>query len=132
LPFFVPAVGLSERLASLAAWACKGLATEEVLLVDDYGDVLWGGQGQTALVLSAMMAWHSAQRSAPASAITEQHRIDKQLACGRHLTVIPARTRYGVVSLAVIRQQRLTELDANRIQDALIMSVEAAGLATAV
>ncbi len=129
LPFAVPALGLSERLASLAEWACKGLATEEVLLVDDYGDVLWGGQGQTALVLSAMMAWHSAQRSAPASAVApQQRRIDKELACGRRLTVIPARTRYGVVSLAAIRQQSISDLDANRIHDALMMSVEATGL----
>ena len=62
-PFVVPALGLSDRLNAFALWARERLKTTEVLLVDDYGDVLWGGHAQTPLALSAMMAWQAAQRS---------------------------------------------------------------------
>jgi hypothetical protein len=123
-PFVVPAVGLSDRLSALALWATQRLGTTEVLLVDDYGDVLWGGHAQTPLVLSAMMAWHAAQRSTAESACNEPHRIDKDLAGGRALTVLPARTRYGVVSLAAIQEKPMTPGDEHAIRTALVLAVE--------
>lgn len=123
-PFVVPALGLSDRLSALAQWATQRLGTSEVLLVDDYGDVLWGGHAQTPLVLSAMMAWHAAQRSTAESACNEPHRIDKDLANGRALTVLPARTRYGVVSLAAIQEKPMTPADEQAIRAALVLAVE--------
>lgn len=123
-PFVVPAAGLSERIDALARWACTRLATDEVLLVDDFGDVLWGGRAQTALVLSAMMAWHSAQRSSAESATHETERIEKELSVGRWLTVLPARTRYGTVSLAAIRPSKLSDDDVRTVRAALLQAVE--------
>ncbi len=122
--FIPPALGLSDRIGALANWAIARLGTEEVLLVDDYGDVLWGGNQHTALVLAAMMAWHSAQRANAESACSEPERIDKELSAGRHLTVIPVRTRYGNVSLAVISEASLSEPDARAVRDALRLAVE--------
>ena len=122
--FVVPAVGLSDRLAALAVWSCDRLGTAEVLLVDDYGDVLWGGHSQTPLVISAMMAWHATQRSTAESACSEPQRIDKALASGRALTVLPARTRYGVVSIAAIQDQPMAKDDESAIREALILAVE--------
>ena len=123
-PFVVPNLGLSERLNEVATWASRRLGTHEVLLVDDYGDVLWGAQGQTALVLSAMMAWHSAQRSSATATCTDPQRIDKPLGPDRALTVLPMRTRYGVVSLAAIQPQPVAEEDAAAIREALALAVE--------
>lgn len=128
-PFVVPHLGLSDRLSALAHWASQRLATSEVLLVDDYGDVLWGGHAQTPLVLSAMMAWHAAQRSTAETACHEPHRIDKDLASGRSLTVLPARTRYGVVSLAAIQDHPMSEADELDIRAALILAVEGPDIA---
>ncbi len=124
LPFTVSNLGLSERLNAVAEWVCSRLGTREVLLVDDYGDVLWGAQGQTALVLSAMMAWHSAQRASASATCIDPERIDRPLAQGRSLTVLPLRTRYGVVSLAVIHDQPVGEADAAAIRRALAVAVE--------
>lgn len=123
-PFVVPNLGLSDRLSALANWATERLGTAEVLLVDDYGDVLWGGHAQTPLVLSAMMACHAAQRATAETACSEPHRIDKDLANGRALTVLPARTRYGVVSLAAIQDKPMTTADEHAIRAALILAVE--------
>ena len=122
--FTVPVLGLSDRLNALALWTCERLGTQEVLLVDDYGDVLWGGHAQTPLVLSAMMAWHAGQRATAGLACTEPQRIDKILSNGRALTVLPARTRYGTVSLAAIQSAPMTPEDERAIRDALVSAVE--------
>ena len=123
-PFAVANLGLSERLNAVAEWVCARLGTREVLLVDDYGDVLWGAQGQTALVLSAMMAWHSAQRASASATCIDPDRIDKPLPPDRALTVLPLRTRYGVVSLAVILGKPVDDKDATAIRQALAIAVE--------
>lgn len=124
-PAFVPpAMGLSDRLNALAVWTCDLLESQEVLLVDDYGDVLWGSHAQTPLVISAMMAWHAGQRSTAGIACTEPERIDRPMANGRALTVIPARTRYGTVSLAAIQDQPVSTDDEQAIRTALIAAVE--------
>ena len=123
-PFAVPHMGLSDRLNAFAEWACSLLGTREVLLVDDYGDVLWGTPGQTALVLSAVMAWHSAQRASASATCIDPERIDKPLPPDRSLTVLPLRTRYGVVSLAVIQGQPVTAENATAIRQALAVAVE--------
>lgn len=122
--FVVPMLGLSDRLNALALWTCERLGTQEVLLVDDYGDVLWGGHAQTPLVLSAMMAWHAGQRATAGLACTEPQRIDKILSNGRALTVLPARTRYGTVSLAAIQSGPMTPEDERAIREALVSAVE--------
>ena len=122
--FVPPALGLSDRIGALANWAISRLGTEEVLLVDDYGDVLWGGNQHTALVLAAMMAWHSAQRANAESACSEPERIDKEIGSGRHLTVIPVRTRYGNVSLAAICVTPINDDEARSVRAALRLAVE--------
>ena len=123
-PFTVPDQGLSERLNAVAEWVCARLGTREVLLFDDYGDVLWGAEGQTALVLSAVMAWHSAQRASASATCIDPERIDKPLPPDRALTVLPLRTRYGVVSLAAIQAQPISNQDAVVIRQALTLAVE--------
>lgn len=124
MEFVAPALGLSDRLNALATWAIRRLGTGEVLLVDDYGDVLWGGNQHTALVLAAMMAWHSSQRASAESACSEPQRIDKEINPGRHLTVIPVRTRYGNVSLAAILESVMSEAEAHAVRQALMQAVE--------
>lgn len=123
-PFIVPNQGLSERLNAVAEWVCARQGTREVLLVDDYGDVLWGAHQQTPLVLSAMMAWHSSQRASATATCIDPERIDKPLAAHRALTVLPLRTRYGAVSLALIQDQPVTDEDAAAIRHALFLAVE--------
>jgi hypothetical protein len=124
-PFVVPALGLGERLAALAEWTCERLGTRDILLVDDFGDVLWGGQSQTPLVLSAMMAWQSSQHSTAAVTTSNMpSRIDKELSGGRSLTILSTRTRYGVVNLAAIGPEPIAEAEALALQDALSRAVE--------
>ncbi len=124
-PFVVPALGLGGRLATLAEWTCERLGNRDILLVDDFGDVLWGGQAQTPLVLSAMMAWQSSQHSTTAVTTSNMpSRIDKELSGGRSLTILSTRTRYGVVNLAAIGPEPIAEAEALALQDALSRAVE--------
>jgi hypothetical protein len=123
--FQAPDRGLTERLGALAQWACQRLQTQEIVLVDDFGDVLWGSPGHTALVLSGMMAWHSAQRSNALQHMdTLDRRIDKEMQGGQQLTIVPVRTRYGIVSLAAIRPTRMDDAEVDAIHQALVVAVE--------
>ncbi len=122
--FVVPSAGLSERIDVVARWTCTRLGTEEVLLVDDFGDVLWGGREHTALVLSVMMAWHTAQRASAESATHDSERIDKELAHGRWLTALRVPTSYGTVRLAAICRESVRDEDARVIRAALVRAVE--------
>jgi hypothetical protein len=113
-------------LNALAQWVCERLGTPDVLIVDDYGDVLWGGSAQTPLVLSAIMAWQSAQHSAASSTTSNTPiRIDKKLSGGHSLTILSSRTRYGIVNLAVIGNGPISEADATAVQEAVFRTVEA-------
>jgi hypothetical protein len=125
--FQAPDRGLSDRLGALASWACVRLETQDVVLVDDFGDVLWGSPGHTELVLSGMMAWHSAQRANVTAAVEPDQRIDQVLPSGHHLTIIPARTRYGTLSLAAIRDSAVDEEDVEALRRALLMAVDGPG-----
>lgn len=125
ISFCVPVAGLGDRLNALAQWVCERLGTPDVLIVDDYGDVLWGGSAQTPLVLSAIMAWQSAQHStASATTSNTPSRIEKNLSGGRSLTILSSRTRYGVVNLAVIGNGPISEADAAAVQEAVFRTVE--------
>jgi hypothetical protein len=123
-PFVVPALGLSDRLNAFALWACERLNTQEVLLIDDYGDVLWGARATSPLVLSTMAVWQSAQRTAAESAGNELHRIDKDLEDGTALTVLSVRTRYGVVSCSAVLPSAMSEADEEALRTGLIPAVE--------
>jgi hypothetical protein len=126
--FQAPDRGLTERLAALAQWACQRLQTQEVVLVDDFGDVLWGSPGHTALVLSGMMAWHSAQRANALQHMEQlSRRIDREMQGGQQLTIIPVRTRYGVVSLAAICPKIMEDADVDAIHQALAVAIEGTG-----
>ncbi len=124
VPFVVPALGLSDRLNAFALWACERLNTQEVLLIDDFGDVLWGGRAPTPLVLSTMTVWQAAQRTAAESAGSELHRVDKDMEDGSALTVLSVRTRYGVVSCSTILPRAMSEADEEAIRTGLVPAVE--------
>jgi hypothetical protein len=74
-----------------------------------------------------MMAWHSTQRASASATCIDPGRIDKPLPPDRALTVLPLRTRYGLVSMAVIQGQPVGEEDATAIRKALALAVEGAG-----
>ena len=55
--FEVPLGTISERLDAFAQWSMRWLGTDQLVVVDEHGDLVWGTDARASLVLSAMMAW---------------------------------------------------------------------------
>lgn len=124
LPKFEPPVGgRQERLAAFATWARHILHEDggHLLVMNDDGDLLWGGEAKAGLVLSAMMAWGATLRSSASSACGSLPVLHQALSSGHMLTAIPCETSTGVLlHAAVVGPARVPEETAVQLRQALI------------
>ena len=120
--FDIPRGSRDLRLAAFASWARQVLREDggHVLVMNDEGEVLWGGEAKAGLVLSTMMAWGAAIRASAMSACDAMPKVVHQpLTSGNVLTVIPCETASGIVHAAVAAPAGLTHEQAQRIREAL-------------
>lgn len=124
----LPEGGIAERLDCFADWVRQHLAAQQLVLLDEQGDVLWGPEGNADLVLSVMLAARAASRSSAAWAIEPKagqmvsHQV---LGAGRgHLSVLACPTSQGVVVLGVEGPQLVTEKQAAWLKPALKQVIE--------
>lgn len=94
---------MKERLEAYSLWATKQWNAAELLIVDEYGDLLWGPPKKSGLVLSTMMAWNAAIRASAQAASGAAQTSQQTLATGETLTIIPCQTRLGVLQIAVVK-----------------------------
>ena len=119
--FEVPPGTREVRLAAFAGWARLVLheGGGQVLVMNDDGEVLWGGEAKAGLVLSTMMAWGAAIRASAMSACETPPVIHQPLASGHVLTVIPCETAVGMVHAAVAAPAGLSHELAHILRGAL-------------
>lgn len=110
-----------ERLAAFAAWARTQLQEHGgyVVVMDDHGELLWGGGGNAAMVLSTMMACGAAIRASAAPACGVSTVIRRTLSSGNVLTVIPAAMEAGGLHVAVTGPVALSDEMAERLRGGL-------------
>lgn len=104
-PSFAPPTGdLQERLAAFALWARQLLHADggHVLVMNDDGELLWGGEAKAGLVLSAMMAWSARVRGSAHAAYARLPILRQALASGHMLTVVPCETSNGMLFHAAV------------------------------
>lgn len=112
LPVFeIPQGSREERLAAFALWTRRVLHEHggHVLVMNDDGEVLWGGDAKAGLLLSTMMAWSAAIRGNAVSACGKAAVIHQPLASGNVLTVIPCETSGGIFHAAVAAPTGLSD-----------------------
>jgi hypothetical protein len=115
---------LTERLASFMTWAGNYVSAQEILLVDDHGELLWGNPSHPELALSAVLA-ANANLHTGAQAITQQPVASVRLSESKHLTVLPCPTRLGLVTLALLNvAPALSNDQVSCLREALTLSVE--------
>lgn len=108
-PVYAPQVpvptgaSMKERLEAYSLWATRQWNAAELLIVDEYGDLLWGPPKKSGLVLSTMMAWNAAIRASAQAASGAAQTSQQTLATGETLTIIPCQTRLGVLQIAVVK-----------------------------
>ncbi len=110
-----------ERLASFAGWA-RGQLQEHgghIVVMDDGGEFLWGGEGNPAMVLSTMMACGAAIRASAGPACGVSTVIRRTLASGNVLTVIPTTLESGGLHVAITAPAALSDEVAESLRDGL-------------
>lgn len=121
--FEAPAGSRQERLAAFASWARQLLHEDggHLLVINDEGELLWGGEAKAGLVLSAMMAWGATLRSNASTAFGSLPVLHQALASGHMLTAIPCETITGVLlHVAVVGPARVCDEIAMQLRQALI------------
>lgn len=102
--FEAPSGSRQERLAAFAGWARQILHEDggHLLVMNDDGELLWGGEAKAGLVLSAMMAWGATLRSSATTAFGSLPVLHQSLASGHMLTAIPCETVTGLLLHAAV------------------------------
>lgn len=115
---------LTERLRSFMPWAHELAGCEDILLVDDHGDLLWGAPSHTDLALSATLAAEAGLRTGGEAAARSSVFIRSRQGHLKELCVIPCATRLGTVILALVNGTGLTQDTAAFLRESLIRCVE--------
>ncbi|HEY1051141.1 MAG TPA: hypothetical protein VGE39_15330 [Prosthecobacter sp.] len=121
--FEAPAGDRQERLGAFASWARQILHEDggHLLVMNDDGELLWGGEAKAGLVLSAMMAWGATLRSSASAACGSLPVLHQDLASGHALTAIPCETLTGVLlHAAVVGPARVPDEIAMQLRQGLI------------
>ena len=122
---FIPIEGpISERLAAFMQWAAQIVPSDDRLLVDDHGDMLWGGASRSELALSAILAVSASLRSAPQAMTKPVSVIRSRLGPNRELSVLPCPTRFGMVTLALLNASGFDDESASILRNALTLCIE--------
>lgn len=112
---------MAERLEGYTHWAARLTRAEQIILMDDYGDLLWGNPESNDLILTAMLALNASSRSripgTPAF-------LRSQLGQNRELHALPTATRFGTVTLALINPGEISTATTGLLQDGLVRSIE--------
>lgn len=120
---------LAERLEALSTWIAQITHAEQVIVMDDYGDLLWGNPDTNDLILTAMLALSASSRSQVPGEAPSIHR--SQLTGNRELHALQATTKFGSVTLALINARPFGDVAPSTLRDALLRCIEGAGAATA-
>jgi len=126
--FEVPTGSIADRLDRFAHWVRQHFSANELLLLDEQGDVLWGAQAKADLVLSVMLAARAASRSSAARAVGHPpaHLVSHQ-ALGESkgtLSVLACPTTQGLVVIGIEGDSSVSERQAGWLIAALKATVE--------
>ena len=123
---FTPPEGpIMERLAAFATWASGWLQTQELLITDDHGDVLWGEHSQSGLMVTTMMAGKASLRSTALGASDPLGVTETPIQSARILIAVPCETRFGTLNIGFIRGHSLSDTDAALLRRNIVRALDA-------
>lgn len=122
---FTPGTGsLAERLDTFIEWATKITGAQDLVLVDDHGDLLWGKATHTDLLASTMLALNSHWRNNPTELMQRNPMLNSPLGGNRILSILPTTSRFGQVTLALVLNSHLEETYAQTLGEALRWTID--------
>lgn len=125
---FLPVDGtLTERLENFASWAIQLTSSEDVLLLDDHGGLLWGQPPHPDLVVLALLSVQNALRSSAGSLHQPPDLLSAQFSERQQLSIIPCSTRFGLATLVLVNANDFSAPLGAALREALLLTVESSG-----
>lgn len=112
---------MAEHLSDFAAWAARSTTAEELILLNEHGDLLWGSPTCDDLVPSAMVTVNAAMRASIGSPSTTLPMLRAKAAAGKELSILCCSTRQGPVILAMVNAKNAPE---SNLRESLIQAIE--------
>jgi len=130
-PFLPPDGSLTTRLQAFIPWAKSVAPCEDILLVDDHGDLLWGESVRADLALSIVLAAGAGLRTGSDAITHSSVFIRSRMGEEGELSVLPCPTCHGMVTLALLNAECLTNETVACLREALTLCIEGSGIAPA-
>ena len=122
---FLPLNGpMSERLQAFTKWVARLAASEEVLILDDQGELLQSLGPRSDLTMSALLALTSTLRSSALGISETPEIIRHKLGAQKELSVLPCLTRHGMASLAIVNAAGIPQESVSWLREALTLTIE--------
>ncbi len=131
-PLLPPGSSLTERLQCFIPWVQSVVPCEDILLVDDHGDLLWGGPSRADLALSVVLAAGAGLQSGSDALTRSSVFIRSRLGEQKELSVLPCPTRYGMVTLALLNATGLSNENVTSLREALKLCIDDSAVAPAI
>ena len=122
---FLPLEGsMEERLGAFGRWVSRLVASDELVLIDDRGEMIWSSGERSDLTLTALLAVTSALRSHALGVCEPPEIIRNKLGEYRELSVLPCLTKHGLVSLAIVNAAGILPDTVGWLREALVLTIE--------
>ena len=115
---------MEERLDAFGRWVSRLVAGDELLLIDDRGEMIWSSGTRSDLTLTTLLAVTASLRSQALRLVEPPDIIRNKLSESRELSVLPCPTKHGLVSLAVVNAVGIPAETAAWLREALVLTVE--------
>jgi len=124
---FLPLEGtIAERLDAFSNWAIQITNAQELILVDDHGDSLWGAPSRNDLVVSAMLALSTSLRSSASEFSSISAVVRSKAGPDHDVAIMPCSTHYGMVTLAIVSKEIVNDEVVACLREALIQTIDGA------
>lgn len=115
---------IAERLDEFAQWATRQTTSEELFMLDEYGDLIWGAPTQDDLIIFARLALNATQRTNAATLAQASTPARMQIGSGKELQLVTCPTLHGNVAVAMVNPKQVA---AATLREALALAIEKKG-----
>jgi hypothetical protein len=123
-PPTAPVDAMSVRLNDFAHSAMELTRSDELLLIDQQGGLLWSNSSNPELTISATLSLTTALRASAQGTFTRPGVIRNRLSHDMELSVLPCETKHGTVILALVNARSVAYETVNKLRASLIQAIE--------
>lgn len=120
---FQPEPGsIADRLDAFAKWAAARSKSDNLLVLDHHGDILWGVPTREDLVVQTMLLINSATiKGTPV-----EHALRTNTTADKQITVLRSPTRYGSVTISILASNSPHETILADLRQSLTLAIDEA------